>query len=81
MAERVLGVDACKAGWVGVVLDDGAAAAHVAKSVAALVAAVEMDGDLAVIGIDIPIGLADTGRRGVRVFSPPSWDAGGGGTG
>lgn len=63
MAARVLGVDACRAGWVGVVLDDGAAAVHVAKTVAALVAAVETDGDLAVIGIDIPIGLPDTGRR------------------
>lgn len=56
-------MDACKAGWVGVVLDDGAAAVHVARTVAALVAAVEMDGDLAVVGIDIPIGLPDTGRR------------------
>lgn len=63
MAARVLGVDACKAGWVGVVLDDGVCAVRVAKTVAALVAAVEADGDLAVIGIDMPIGLPDTGRR------------------
>ncbi|WP_218579485.1 DUF429 domain-containing protein [Phytohabitans houttuyneae] len=54
MAARVLGVDACKAGWVGVVLGDGATAVHVATTVAALVAAVELDGDLAVVGIDIP---------------------------
>jgi predicted RNase H-like nuclease len=69
MAARVLGVDACKAGWVGVVLDDGGAAVHVAKTVAALVAAVEVDGDLAVIGIDIPIGLPDTGRRQADVLA------------
>ncbi|GAA4464822.1 hypothetical protein GCM10023170_073200 [Phytohabitans houttuyneae] len=50
----MLGVDACKAGWVGVVLGDGATAVHVATTVAALVAAVELDGDLAVVGIDIP---------------------------
>lgn len=56
-------MDAYKAGWVGVVLDDGGAAAHVAKTVSGLVAAVEMDGELAAIGIDIPIGLPDTGRR------------------
>jgi predicted RNase H-like nuclease len=66
---RVLGVDACKAGWVGVVLHDGAATVHVAKTIAALVAEVEMDGHLAVIGIDMPIGLPDTGRRQADVLA------------
>lgn len=63
MSSRVLGVDACKVGWVGVVVQDGGAAVHVAKTVAALVADAEGDGHCAVIGIDIPIGLPDTGRR------------------
>ena len=63
MSSRVLGVDACKVGWVGVVVQDGVAAVHVAETVAALVADVEVDGPCAVIGIDIPIGLPDTGRR------------------
>jgi predicted RNase H-like nuclease len=66
---RVLGVDACRAAWVGVVLDHGAATVHVAKGIAALVAEVEMDGHLAVIGIDIPIGLPDTGRRQADVLA------------
>lgn len=66
---RVLGVDACKAGWVGVVLYDGAVTVHVAKTIAALVADVETNGDPAVIGIDIPIGLPDTGRREADVLA------------
>jgi len=69
MSPRVLGVDACKAGWVGVVLHDGAATVHVAKTIAELVADVETDGHLAVIGIDIPIGLPDTGRRQADVLA------------
>src|ERR1700716_2323536 len=69
MSSRVLGVDACKAGWVGVVLHDGATTVHVAKTIAALVADVEMDGRLAVVGIDIPIGLPDTGRRQADVLA------------
>src|SRR5258706_14438130 len=69
MSPRVLGVDACKPGWVGVVLHDGVVTVHVAKTIAALVANVEMDGRLAVIGIDIPIGLPDTGRRQADVLA------------
>jgi predicted RNase H-like nuclease len=69
MSPRVLGVDACKAGWVGVVVDGGAAAVHVAGTVAALVAEVEVGGHLAAIGIDIPIGLPDTGRREADVLA------------
>lgn len=62
-------MDACKAGWVGVVLHDGAATVHVAKTIAALVADIEVDDHLAVIGIDIPIGLPDTGRRQADVLA------------
>ena len=69
MPSRVLGVDACKAGWVGVVLRDGGATVHVAKTIAALVADAEQDGHLTVIGIDIPIGLPDTGRRAADVLA------------
>jgi predicted RNase H-like nuclease len=63
MSSRVLGMDACRAGWVGVVLHHSVATARVARTVAALVADAETDGCLAVIGIDTPIGLPDTGRR------------------
>jgi predicted RNase H-like nuclease len=62
-SSRVLGADACKAGWVGVVLHDGGATVHVAETIAALVADAEVNGHLAVIGIDVPIGLPDTGRH------------------
>lgn len=61
-----MGVDACKAGWVGVLLgEDGETlGAHVSRHIADLVAAVEADtGPVAVIGVDIPIGLADSGPR------------------
>jgi predicted RNase H-like nuclease len=60
----VLGIDACKAGWVGVVLSDGQATAVVAPTVGDLVAAVRTDHpDLAVVAVDIPIGLPDTAPR------------------
>ncbi len=58
---RVLGVDGCKHGWVGIVLDDaGFAGAYLATHIAELVAVV---GDVAVVGVDIPIGLLDSGVR------------------
>lgn len=63
MSPRVLAVDAYQAGWAGVVMDGGVATVHVARTVAALVAEVELGGRLAAVGIDIPIGLPDTGRR------------------
>jgi predicted RNase H-like nuclease len=56
---RVLGVDACPAGWVGVLLDDPVRGL-VAGDIGALVAAA---GPVDVIGIDIPIGLPDAGPR------------------
>ncbi len=63
MTERVLGVDACKAGWIGIVLEGAAITAYVGPTIADLVAQVEAAGPLDVIGIDIPIGLAEHGLR------------------
>jgi predicted RNase H-like nuclease len=62
---RGLGVDAAgKAGWVGVVVDDGGfASAHVALALADLIAAAEAGGRVDAIGIDIPIGLVDGFKR------------------
>ncbi|HZM74491.1 MAG TPA: DUF429 domain-containing protein [Candidatus Limnocylindrales bacterium] len=63
MLDHVLGVDACRAGWVGVRLGDDVRV-HVAGHIADLLAAIEDDGgSVAVIGVDIPIGLADRGPR------------------
>ena len=58
----MIGVDACKAGWVGIELDPRGryVAAHVAPGIEALVAAVP---DARVVGIDIPIGLPDDSER------------------
>src|SRR5262245_9475785 len=60
---RVLGVDACKTGWVGIVLDRATTTAMYARTIAELVSTAEATGALAVVGIDIPIGLPDAGRR------------------
>lgn len=59
---RVLGVDATRKGWVGIVLDtDGAFVdALVKPDIASLV---EAAGRLSVVAIDIPIGLPDAGAR------------------
>ncbi len=73
----VLGVDGCKAGWVGVVLSGGTATAVVAPTIADLVSAVRADHpDLAVVGIDIPIGLPDTAPRQADVLARKRLPAG-----
>ncbi|HEV2993616.1 MAG TPA: DUF429 domain-containing protein [Acidimicrobiia bacterium] len=76
---RVAGVDACRAGWVAVVLVDGRfAEAHLAACFAELV-----DDPAAIIGVDIPLGSrgypraadvaarARLGSRRSSVFDPP----------
>ena len=69
MTTRVLGVDACRAGWVGVVWDGGRATALAARDIGSLVAAAELDSPVSVVAIDIPIGLPDTGRRQADVLA------------
>jgi predicted RNase H-like nuclease/NTP pyrophosphatase (non-canonical NTP hydrolase) len=61
----VLGVDACRAGWVGAVLEPGAPRPRVvvAPTIGGLVEVVRETLGLAVVGIDIPIGLPDSGLR------------------
>jgi predicted RNase H-like nuclease len=60
---RVLGVDACGAGWVGVALTGEAIQVIVRAEIHDLVAEAAATGGLDVVGIDIPIGLADGGLR------------------
>jgi len=60
---RVLGVDACRAGWVGIVLSAGDPQPYVAPTIRELAEQAAVDGPVGVVAIDIPIGLADTGRR------------------
>jgi predicted RNase H-like nuclease len=66
---RVLGVDAARAGWVGVALGAGAPQAYVARGLADLVALARTGGPVAAVGIDIPIGLPDAGRRAADVLA------------
>lgn len=61
----VLGVDGCRGGWVGAVLEPGAPRPRiaVAKGIGELVETVRSSLGVAVVGIDIPIGLPDTTTR------------------
>lgn len=69
MVERVLGVDACKAGWVGVLLGS-TLSVHVAATVAQVLETAEAGGGpVAVVGVDIPIGLADHETRQADVLA------------
>lgn len=62
---RVIGVDACKKGWVGFTDDRRA---YFGATIEVLVAAAETDGRLDVVAIDIPIGLPLTGPRQADVL-------------
>src|SRR6266545_7377353 len=58
----VVGIDACSGGWVGIVLDGAARpTAVLGRTVAALLEAAP---PVAMIAIDIPIGLLEEGARG-----------------
>jgi predicted RNase H-like nuclease len=56
---RVLGVDACRAGWIGTAWSGCDIRAYVHAEISGLVGRVAADGPVHVVGIDIPIGLAD----------------------
>jgi predicted RNase H-like nuclease len=72
--ERVLGIDACKPGWIGVTLDDGGTSAYFSTQVSDLAGQAQADGPILVVAVDMPIGLPDRGRRAADVL------AGGGGS-
>ena len=65
----MLGVDACRSGWIGIALSDGMISAHSAAGIGDLVEDASSGGPLAVIAVDIPIGLPDTGRRQADVVA------------
>ena len=70
---RVLGVNAYIKGWIGVELDRSTfVAAHIADRLTTLLSAVH---DIQAVGIDMPLGLVETGRRqadlDARVFVGP----------
>ena len=72
-SERILGVDACKAGRVGHALTGLYCGANVAGTIDELVEMADADGPLAVVAIDIPIGLPDRGRRQADVLARKPW--------
>lgn len=65
---RVIGVDACRKGWVGIT-NDPVPRGYVATTVSELVELADQDGPLDVVGIDIPIGLPTTGVRQADVLA------------
>jgi predicted RNase H-like nuclease len=66
---RVLGVDACKLGWIAIAIGEGRTDAYFAKEIQTLVAQAEADGPIAVVGVDMPIGLPDRGLRQADVLA------------
>ncbi len=58
-SDRVIGVDGCRGGWLGAVVEDGQRVEWLLLPYAAAVFALAA----VVIGIDMPIGLPDQGRR------------------
>ena len=72
LSGAVLGVDACRGGWVGILLPltgTPTPTALFAPTVGALVEHARQQADLAVVGIDIPIGLGDEGARAADVLA------------
>ncbi len=66
----VLGVDGCRAGWVGALLRGTTYDVLVADDIASLVATARRAAPgLAVVAVDMPIGLPDVGPRGVDVLA------------
>ena len=73
---RVLGVDGCRAGWIGVLYAGGSAEVLVRSSFADLVTDVLERGPLHVVGVDIPIGLPDSSSRQADVLARRRLSAG-----
>jgi len=69
MGDAVMGVDGCTHGWVGIVLTSGRVEALYAPTIGELEAAARGLGEIAVLAIDIPIGLPDAGVRQADVMS------------
>ena len=77
---RVLGADVCSKGYVGVAVGPHVTAAYFGPTIRDLLAAAEADGDIDVVALHIPIGLADTGHRlsdehARKAAGPPRWQS------
>lgn len=70
VAVPVLGVDGCASGWVGVLLHpDGPPSVHHSAAIGSLVEQAREGTDIAVVAIDIPLGLPDAGVRQADVLA------------
>jgi predicted RNase H-like nuclease len=63
---KVIGLDGCSRGWIGVVLDGDEVSAHYFANVRQVV---EDFPDVQVIAIDIPMGLLDSGPRRADILA------------
>jgi predicted RNase H-like nuclease len=63
VSDPVLGVDGCAKGWVGILLADDGVRGLFAPTIGELERAAREFGEVAVMGVDMPIGLPDTGVR------------------
>jgi predicted RNase H-like nuclease len=63
MNTTVMGVDACKRGWVGVLLNEGSLDVLFARTIGELASQACEHAPIALVAIDIPIGLPDAGQR------------------
>jgi predicted RNase H-like nuclease len=66
---RVLGVDACKRGWIAIAVEDGVTGAYFAEDIQTLASRAQADGPLDVVAVDMPIGLPDRGQRQADVLA------------
>lgn len=66
---RVLGVDACRRGWIAIAVEDAVSGAYFAEDIQTLISRAQADGPVAVVGIDMPIGLPDRGLRQADVLA------------
>jgi predicted RNase H-like nuclease len=63
---KVIGLDGCSKGWIGVILDGDEVSAHYFANVRQVL---DHFPDVQVIAIDIPIGLLDSGPRRADVLA------------
>lgn len=71
MDTTVMGVDACKRGWIGIVLSDGNVDALFARTIGELVNQAREHAPITAVAIDIPIGLPDVGPRQADLLARP----------
>jgi predicted RNase H-like nuclease len=76
---RVLGADACPGAWIGITLCGAEVQAYLDTEIEGLVHQATQNSPLAVVGIDMPIGLADSGVRRAdvlaRAAAGPRWQS------